>query len=202
MIRLAIAEDHQCLIDSIKLITEFDNDISIVGSVNDGEALLKLVRLKQPQIVIADLRMPKLDGLEASKIILEEFPHTKIIIFTMFDLPEIQKQAKQIGVSGYILKNISLDNVIKAIKAVVKGDTYFDSSIDFSNISPKKNSLTKRQKEILKHSAQGKTSRQIANLLFIDIKTVNTHRQNMIRVLNLKGTHDLVKYAIEHKYIS
>lgn len=202
MIRLAIAEDHQCLIDSIKLITEYDNDISIIGSVNDGEALIKLVRLKQPHIVIADLRMPKLDGLEAAKVILKEFPHIKVLIFTMFDLPEIQKQAKDIGVSGYILKNISLDNVIKAIKAVMKGDTYFDSIIDVSNSSHKKNILTKRQKEILKLIAQGKTSRRIADGLYIDIKTVNTHRQNMIRVLNLQGIHDLVKYAVEHKYTS
>lgn len=201
MIRLAIAEDHQCLIDSIKLITEFDEEISIVGSVNDGESLLKLVRLKQPHVVIADYRMPKLDGLEAAKQILAEFPHVKVLIFTMFDLPEIQIQAKHIGVSGYLLKNISLDNVIKAIKTVMKGDTYFDDTIDFSDISTQKNRLTKRQKEILSLIAQGKTSRQIAELLFIDIKTVNTHRQNMIRVLNLRGKNDLVKYAIEHKYL-
>ncbi len=200
MIRLVIAEDHQCLIDSIRLITQFDTDISIIGTANDGEALLKLVRLKQPDVVIADLRMPKVDGMEASKQILKEFPHIKVLIFTMFDLPYIQKQAKQIGVSGYILKNISLDNVIKAVKTVAKGQTYFSEYIDDIDTTKKKNILTKRQKEILQHIAQGKTSRQIANLLFIDIKTVNTHRQNMIRVLNLHGKNDLVKYAIEKKY--
>lgn len=201
MIRLVIAEDHQCFIDSIKLVTEFDNTISIIGSVNDGEALLKLVRLKQPQIVIADYRMPKLDGLEAAKLILKEFPHIKVIILTMFDLPEIQKQAKDIGVSGYILKNISLDKVLEAIKTVAKGETYFDENIDFTDVGQKKDKLTKRQKEILSHIAQGKTSREIANLLFIDLKTVNTHRQNMIRVLHLQGKNDLVKYAIERKYL-
>ena len=201
MIRLVIAEDHQCLIDSLRLVSEFDKDISIIGSVNDGESLLKLVRLKQPQVVIADYRMPKLDGLEASKQILKEFPHIKILIFTMFDLPEVQKQAKQIGVSGYLLKNISLDEVIKAIKTVAKGETFFDDTIDFTDTGVKKNNLTKRQKEILSHIAQGKTSRQIADLLFIDLKTVNTHRQNMIRVLHLLGKNDLVKYAIENKYL-
>ena len=148
----------------------------------------------------ADLRMPKLDGLEASKQILKEFPHTKILIFTMFDLPEVKKQAKQIGVSGYLLKNISLDNVIKAIKTVTTGGTFFDDDID-KKTSSKKSKLTKRQKEILAHIAQGKTSRQIAELLFIDLKTVNTHRQNMIRALQLKGINDLVKYAIENKYV-
>ena len=119
----------------------------------------------------------------------------------MFDLPEIQKQAKDIGVSGYLLKNISLDKVLEAIKTVAKGETYFDENIDFTDVRQKKDKLTKRQKEILSHIAQGKTSREIANLLFIDLKTVNTHRQNMIRVLHLQGKNDLVKYAIERKYL-
>jgi two-component system nitrate/nitrite response regulator NarL len=199
MIRLAIAEDHQCLIDSINLITEFDKDISIVGSVNDGEALLELVRLKQPHVVIVDLRMPKTDGMEASKQILKEFPHIKILIFTMFDIPEAQKQAKAIGVSGYILKNTSLDELITAVKAVYNGQTYFNDDFDVED-TKSKNILTKRQKEILHLIALGKTSREIADMLFIDIKTVNTHRQNMIRVLNLDSKNGLVKYAIENKY--
>ncbi len=200
MIRLAIAEDHQCLIDSMGLITEFDKDISIIGAVNDGEALLHLVRLKQPNVVIVDLRMPKIDGMAATKLILEEFPHTKVLIFTMFDIPEAQKQAKAIGASGYILKNASLDEVINAVKSVHKGDTYFTENLEETEASKSKNILTKRQKEILQLIAQGKTSREIAELLFIDIKTVNTHRQNMMRILGFKGKNDLVKYAIETKY--
>ena len=85
MIRLAIAEDHQSLIDGIKLLLEYEDDIEIVGTANDGEALLKLVRLKQPNVVITDIRMPKMDGITATKAIKKELPYTKILGFTMFD---------------------------------------------------------------------------------------------------------------------
>ena len=107
MIRLAIAEDHQSLIDGIKLLLEYEEDISIIGTANDGEALLDVVRLKQPNVVITDIRMPKMDGISATKIIKKEFPKTKVLAFTMFDQTEAIEQMLDAGANGYILKNSS-----------------------------------------------------------------------------------------------
>ncbi|APY09145.1 DNA-binding response regulator [Winogradskyella sp. J14-2] len=204
MIRLAIAEDHQSLIDGIKLLLEYEDDIEIVGTTNDGEDLLKLVKLKQPNVVITDIRMPKVDGISATKQIKEVFPHTKILGFTMFDQQDAIKQMLDAGASGYLLKNSPLEEVLRAIRSVYNGDTYFDANIkvdDVNNTNKKtKGKLTKRQIEILALVGQGKTSREIADELFIGVHTVDTHRKNMIRILGLHGKGELMRYALEKKY--
>ena len=205
MIRLAIAEDHQSLIDGLQLLLKYEEGISIIGTANDGEELLKIVRLKQPNVIITDIRMPKLDGIAATKIIMQEFPTTKVLAFSMFDQLDAIKQMLDAGAKGYILKNSSLTEVLQAIKTVYKGETYFDKSIDTNSLgtdkkNPKKGLLTKRQIEILQLVAQGKTSREIAEQLFIGVHTVDTHRKNMIRILGLQGKGELMRYALEKKY--
>ena len=204
MIRLAIAEDHQSLIDGIKLLLEYEDDIDIVGTANDGEALLELVRLKQPNVVITDIRMPKMDGITATKEIKKELPHTKVLGFTMFDQKDAIQQMLEAGASGYLLKNSPLEEVLKAVRSVYNGNTYFDANIEIekeNNTNKKsKGILTKRQVEILGLIAQGKTSREIADELFIGVHTVDTHRKNMIRILGLHGKGELMRYALEKKY--
>lgn len=205
MIRLAIAEDHQALIDGLELLLKYEENISIVGTVNDGEALLDLVRLKQPNVVITDIRMPKMDGIQATAIIKKEFPHTKVLAFTMFDQDDAVAQMIEAGADGYILKNTALKQVLEAIVAVAEGKSYYDANINVSdqkNIRYKsdKGILTKRQKEILKLIGQGKTSREISEELFIGTHTVDTHRKNMARILGLKGKGELLRYAVEKKY--
>ncbi len=205
MIRLAIAEDHQSLIDGIKLLLDYEDGISIVGTANDGEALLEIVERKQPNVILMDIRMPKLNGIEATKEIKKKFPHTKVLAFTMFDQVEAIQQMLDAGASGYILKNSALKEVHEAILAVYKGETYFDANIN-TNILHSKSSnkskglLTKRQIEILELIGQGKTSREIADILFIGIHTVDTHRKNMARILGLQGKGELMRYALEKKY--
>ncbi|WP_178983843.1 response regulator transcription factor [Winogradskyella helgolandensis] len=204
MIQLAIAEDHQSLIDGIKLLLEYADDIDIVGTANDGEALLDLVRLKQPNVVITDIRMPKMDGITATKEIKKEWPHIKVLGFTMFDQKDAINQMLEAGASGYLLKNSPLQEVLKAVRAVYNGHTYFDANIeiDVENDTNKKakSILTKRQVEILSFVAKGKTSREIADELFIGVHTVETHRKNMIRILGLQGKGELMRYALEKKY--
>lgn len=205
MIRVAIAEDHQALIDGIKLLLEYEEDISIIGTANDGEALLDIVRLKQPDVVITDIRMPKMDGITAAKIIKKEFPKIKVLAFTMFDQTEAVEQMLDAGANGYLLKNSSLQEVLAAVKAVYIGENYFDVNINTNSLeqnapSKKKGLLTKRQIEILGLVAQGKTSREIADQLFIGTHTVDTHRKNMIRILGLQGKGELMRYALEKKY--
>lgn len=205
MIRLAIAEDHQSLIDGLELLLRYEDGIEIVGTANDGEELLNVVRRSEPNVVITDIRMPKMDGIAATKTIKKEFPHTKVLAFTMFDQDAAVSQMMAAGASGYILKNTSLNEVLKAILTVADGNTYFDANIDVDGFgqkkeNPKKEQLTKRQKEILSLIGQGKTSREIGEELFIGIHTVDTHRKNMMRILGIKGKGELLRYALEKKY--
>lgn len=205
MIRLAIAEDHQSLIDGIQLLLEYEDTIQIVGTANDGEMLLEIVEKKQPTIVLTDIRMPKMDGIEATKQIKKKYPNIKVIAFTMFDQSEAIEQMLKAGASGYLLKNSSLKEVLTAIKKVANNETYYDANINVNGInldtsSIRKGILTKRQIEILELIATGKTSREISDRLFIGVQTVDTHRKNMIRILGLQGKGELMRYALEKKY--
>jgi two-component system, NarL family, response regulator NreC len=203
MIRLVVAEDHNALIDGIKLLLEKEDDIQFVGYANDGEKLCELVKLKKPDVVITDIRMPVMDGITATKIILKIVPGTKVIAFTMFDQDEAVQQMLGAGAKGYILKNSSLQELLLAIRTVYNGNTYYDHSIQISGLATdtKRNGpLSKRQIEILKLIALGKTNQEIADQLFIGKTTVETHRKNMIRILNLKGAGELLRYALESKY--
>ncbi|WP_417354623.1 response regulator [Flavobacterium sp.] len=202
MIRLAIAEDHQSLIDGIRIFLEYEDDIKVVGEANDGERLLEIVRSKKPDIVLTDIRMPKIDGIAATKEIKKEFPNCKVIAFSMFEQEEAVSQMTQAGVDGYIMKNSSLKVVLAAIRAVMKGETFFDDSIKAA--TPKKDEgdvpLSKREKEIVNLVGQGKTSQEIADLLFIGKTTVDTHRKNILKKLSLHGKSELLRYSMERKY--
>lgn len=203
MIRIVIAEDHNALIDGIKLLLEKEEDIEFVGYANDGEKLCELVKLQKPDVVITDIRMPVMDGISATKHILGLLPSTKVIAFTMFDQDEAVQQMLAVGAKGYILKNSSLKELLLAIRTVYNGNTYYDANINTSGGIPgakSKGPLSKRQVEILKLIALGKTNQEIADQLFIGKTTVETHRKNMIRILNLKGTGELLRYALESKY--
>ncbi len=201
MITIIIAEDHQALIDGIKLSLEYEADIKVVGEANDGEELLALVRNKNPQVVLTDIRMPKCDGICATKAIKAEFPEIKVIAFSMFDQPEAVQQMKAAGASGYIMKNSHLSKVIQAIRAVANNETFFDNAIASKDQYSKDNILlSSREKEILRLIGEGKTSQEIADLLFISKSTVDTHRKNILKKMNLYGKTDLIRFAVERKY--
>jgi two-component system response regulator NreC len=211
MITIIMAEDHQMLIDGVKYFYEYNDEISIIDSANNGNELIKLVTLKQPKLVITDIRMPIMDGIEATKVIKKKFPHIYILAMTMFDQPEAIKQMLDAGATGYILKNSGIKMLSKAIFTVAKGETFFDTNVAFNfmndyidtsvTIEESQNIiLSNREKEILQLIANGKTSKEISENLFIAKTTVDTHRKNMIRKLNLATGSDLIKFAIETKY--
>ncbi len=205
MIHLAIAEDHQSLIDGIKLLLKHEEDIHIVGTANNGKDLLKIVELKRPNVILMDIKMPILDGIEATKIIKKKFPYINILVFTMFDQIEAVERMIKAGATGYILKSATLEEMLFALKKVHKGETYFDNDLNLNalNLDDKKNkqsTLTNRQVEILDLISLGKTSREISEQLFIGVQTVETHRKNIIRVLGLKGKGELLRYSLERKY--
>jgi two-component system response regulator NreC len=201
MITLVIAEDHQALIDGIRSFLEYEEDITVLGEANDGETLIDLVRKKQPQIVLTDIRMPKCDGISATKTIKKDFPNTKIIAFSMFDQAEAIHQMKDAGASGYIMKNSSLKKVLEAIRIVAKNGSYFDDAITTTDLVSKEEIvLSTREKEILRLIGEGKTSQEIADFLFIGKSTVDTHRKNILKKMNIQGKTDLIRFAVERKY--
>lgn len=205
MIRLAIADDHQSIIDGIELMLEFEENIQIVDTANDGKSLLEMVERSQPNVILTDIRMPKIDGIEATRLIKKNFPDIKIIAFTMFEQTEAISQMLEAGADGYLLKNSSLNEVLEAIQKVANGEKYYDANIninalDLRNSDTKRGLLTKRQIQILELIAQGKTSREIAEQLFIGVQTVDTHRKNMMRILDLQGKGELMRYAMDKKY--
>lgn len=211
MITIIMAEDHQMLIDGVKSFYEYDDKINIIGTVNNGDDLVKLVALKQPKLVITDIRMPIMDGIQATRIIKNKLPHIHVLAMTMFDQPDAIKQMLDAGATGYILKNSGIKMLSKAIVTVANGETFFDPNVAFNfmndyiddNVTIGKSSnviLSNRENEILGLIANGKTSKEISEILFIAKTTVDTHRKNMIRKLDFASANELVKYAIDMKY--
>jgi two-component system nitrate/nitrite response regulator NarL len=211
MITIIMAEDHQMLIDGVKSFFEYDDNINIIGSVNNGEELVKQVALKKPKLVITDIRMPIMDGIQATKSIKKNFPEIYVLAMTMFDQPDAIKQMLDAGATGYILKISGIKMLSKAIVIVANGETFFDPNVAFNfmnnyiddNVTIGKSNkiiLSNREKEILNLIANGKTSKEISETLFIAKTTVDTHRKNMIRKLDLSSGNELVKYAIDMKY--
>lgn len=211
MITTVMAEDHQILIDGVKSFFEYDENIKIIATANNGEELVKLVTLKQPNLVITDIRMPIMDGIEATRKIKKEHPHTYVLAMTMFDEPQAIKQMLEAGATGYILKNSGIKMLSKAIEVVASGNTFFDPNValnfmnDFidDNVTIGKTDkvvLSNREKQILHLIANGNTSKEISDTLFIAKTTVDTHRKNMIRKLDLANGNELIKFAVEKKY--
>ena len=201
MINVVIAEDHQSLIDGIKMFLEYEEDINVVGEANDGERLLEIVRLKKPDVVITDIRMPKMDGITATRELKKDFPNCKVIAFSMFEQDEAIAQMQDAGASGYIMKNASLKMVVTAIRTVMSGETFFDSTLKASSKKSEGDvPLSKREMEIVKLIGEGKTSQDIAEILFIGKTTVDTHRKNILKKLSLQGKSELLRYSMEKKY--
>ena len=201
MITLAIAEDHQALIDGMKLFFKNETDIMVVGESNDGEELIELVKNKRPSVVITDIRMPKCDGIMATRIIKSQYPETKVIAFSMFDQDEAIEQMKAAGASGYIMKNSSLQTVLDAVRAVARNETFFDDAITTKDCQSKEAIiLSSREKEILRLVGEGKSSQEIADTLHIGKSTVDTHRKNIIKKFNITGKNDFLRFAVERKY--
>lgn len=216
MIKVVIAEDHMALVDGIKSFFVDSDEIEFVGNAENGKELIEQVKIHKPDIVITDIRMPTMDGFTAVEKLLEINPNLNILVFTMFDTYPAISRMLDLGVKGYILKNSGLNILIKAIKAVAKGKQYISevvyealevseyeenkkSQIEIDRIKQRK-LLTKREKQILYHIAQRKTTVEISEELGISVKTVETHRKNMHRKLKLKGRNELYVFAAENKY--
>jgi len=214
-IKILLVDDHQLIRDGIRSMLKDIKDIEIIGSVSSGEEAINEVRNDRPDVILMDIMMGGMTGIEATRWIKEDDPTIMIILVTMEISKEYVSAGIKSGVNGYLPKDVDQDTLIKAIYAVHKGERFFNDAImklvfeDFySNEKlkgiPKKlpNELTKREYEILTHVARGKTNKELAEALFISIKTVETHKAHILEKLGLKNTHELVRYAIKNNIIS
>jgi two-component system NarL family response regulator len=189
----------------LKACLSFYDDIKIIGSTTDGSnALNKALELK-PDVILMDISMPIMSGIDATEIITEQLPDTKILILSMHNNPEFVKSAIQAGASGYILKDTTSEEIYYAIKAVASGQTHFSSSIAKALIDTPVNAgegenekLTTREQVVLSYLAQGETSKEIAKILNISFRTVEAHRRNMKTKLGINSLAKLISYAVKH----
>ncbi len=190
-------------------------DLEVIGSVSSGEEAINEVRNNRPDVILMDIMMGGMTGIEATRWIKEDEPTIKIVLVTMEISKDYVSAGIKSGVNGYLPKDVDKDTLIAAIHAVHKGDRFFNDAImklvfeDFYSHEklkgiPRKlpNELTKREFEILSQVATGKTNKELAESLFISIKTVETHKTHILEKLGLKNTTELVKYAIKNNIIS
>jgi len=204
MISVLLVDDHKIVRQGISSALGIDSSIKIVGEASDGKMAVTMAKQLNPDIIIMDINMPVMDGIEASKEIKKHNEETKILMLTMMEEKNYVLDALSAGINGYLYKMSGIDDLIYAVKLIAEGENYFDSRVTRILVESKNakeennNSLSKREKEILKHIVFGLTSKEIGNKLFISTFTVQKHRKNILHKLNLKGTAELVKYGIQN----
>lgn len=215
MIKIALVDDHQLLIDGIELLLKEYPTVEITITAKNGKELIETLKNQEVDIIMLDINMPEMDGVETIKVLKKEFPAISTLILSTLDDTKLIRKMLQLGAMGYVLKNTSGKELIRAIETVYNGDYYFTSAIQRKVLAlpkekntPKEKkkynreghhaSLTKRELEVLKLIAEEYTGPEIAAHLFISINTVETHRKNMVQKLGVKNTIGLVKYAIKH----
>ncbi len=204
LISVLIVDDHQVVIDGFMARLELESDIDVIGTASNGMEAVEMAKALRPDVILMDISMPIMNGIEATGVIKEEQPESKILMLTMHDNREYIMKVMQAGAVGYMLKEISAEKMVQAIKTVSQGSTYFCESVtqtlftqEVTPITPKTNPLSRREEAILKLVAQGHSSKKIASLLSISYRTVETHRHNIKHKLDLHSTAELAKYAFE-----
>ena len=206
-IRIIITDDHQLFRDGIANLLSASPQLEIIAMAENGQEAIKKAKKLKPDIVIMDLSLPIINGVDATRILHNELPETKVLILSMHAEKNYIKEALGAGAFGYLFKDCTYDQLIEAINTVYQGKKYLSDKItevlihDYlskdDEIPDNSQELSERESEILKLFAEGKTTREISVMLFISIKTVGTHKQHILEKLNLKSTSDLIKYAIK-----
>ena len=207
-LRILIAEDHEMMRAGMKLLVEAQEDMEVVGEASDGRAAIELAKQLQPDVILMDISMPELNGLKASAKLKRIAPDLKIVTVTRHTDDAYVQELLQAGVSGYVLKQSAPTELIFAIRAVASGKGYLDPKITgkfFDSYAEKGNKLrgeksgeqlTGRESEVLRHIALGYSNKEIAEKMDISVKTVEAHKANSLKKLNMESRKDIVRYAI------
>jgi two-component system response regulator NreC len=207
-IKILIADDHTILREGLAAALFDDERIEIIAKVNNGQEVLDYIFHSMPDIILMDINMPGMDGLTASKIIKKKYRDVKILILTMYDNKQFIVEALSLGIEGYILKMAALEELKRAILTIYNGEQYFDKELTVAYLSGKiggcndeiiysSTLLTDRENEIISYIVNGYTSSEIAKKLIISPYTVNNHRRNIFRKLNINSKGELIKMALK-----
>ncbi|HEY0653079.1 MAG TPA: response regulator transcription factor [Chryseosolibacter sp.] len=211
MTKIILADDHQLFIEGVRTVLAELNDVSVVGTVNDGEALMKKVRSEDVDVVLLDLNMPKLDGLKCLKEIKATKPAIKVLILTNYNQPELVDEVRKLEADGFMVKNSSASELRDAVVRLIAGEKLFsegqkspvlDETSYFFDDFLKKFKLTRREVDIIRLVCRELSSKQIAAELHLSEFTVSTHRKNIQRKLNIKNVAGLVAFAKEHQLVA
>jgi DNA-binding NarL/FixJ family response regulator len=208
-IRVCIVDDHTIVRDGLRMLLEAQPDITIVGNLASGRAALDNVKDLKPDVILMDISMPDLNGIETTRMIWEQTPQMKVIILSMLGTPEHIFRALEVGASGYLLKESAGREVVDAVRAVYAGDIYLSQPViktlvaDYiehrqqAHSRSPLDSLSQREREILPLVVEGKTSAEIAHSLFLSQKTVESYRSRMMHKLGLPDTASLIRWAVK-----
>ncbi len=208
-IRVLICDDHTILREGIRLLLDSQSDMQVVAEAVDGRDAVEKARAFKPDVILMDIAMPQLNGLEATKQIRREEPDARVLVLTMYESDEYVAQMLQAGAAGYVLKKVAGSELVYAIRAVCQGETFLYPSITKRLVADylkrvqagqerdSFNDLTEREREVLQLIAEGHTSKEIADLLNLSVRTVQNHRAHMMEKLNMHDRAELIKYAIQ-----
>ena len=208
MIEIMIADDHRVFREGIVSILENTGAIKVIAQAQDGKQVMEQLHQVQPKLILMDISMGEAGGIETTKLVRENYPDIKVLVLSMHSESSYIVKMLEAGASGYLLKDAGSAELINAIKAVAEGHTYFSSQVSATLVDQlvkgKKPTerkagvtLTKREIEVLRLIAEEYSNPEIAEKLFISIRTVDTHRRNLLEKLDVKNTAGLVKYAIK-----
>lgn len=213
-LRILLADDHAILRDGIRALLTDEPDLQVVGEAENGRQALDQARALRPDIVILDIGMPLLNGLEATTQIRRDVPDARVLVLTMHQNEEYLAQVLAAGASGYVLKDVAGRELVSAIRQVAQGEPFFSPSLaktltamylrslEAERTHDPYEDLTVREREVLQLVAEGFTNRQIAEMLSLSIKTVKTHRLHLMQKLDLHDRTELVKYAFQKGIIT
>lgn len=202
LIKVLLVDDHPLVLEGIRAVIETFSHIEVVGATSSAAEALAIAGRTEPDVVMMDINMPDLNGIDAIELFKEQHPNTRLLMLSMHDSREYISTSVMYGASGYVLKDVTTSEIIAAIEAVAAGGTYFSSGVSdvLMRVEATRKSigpLTTREQAVLLLVADGKSSRDVAKLLEISTRTVETHRKNIKKKLGIATTAGLTRYAIE-----
>lgn len=209
-VKVILVDDHQMFRDGVKSILHDEETIEVIGEVGSGEKLYEMLKTVKPDLVITDISMPDISGIDITRHLAGNYPDIKVLILSMHKNVEFITNSLAAGANGYLPKDTSMKELLEAIEVISRGGNYFNRDISDTLLSSiikksksqsteaKAVSITAREREIINLVVEGLTNKEIAERLFISIRTVDSHKNNLMQKLNLKSTVELVKYAIRN----
>lgn len=202
-VRVLLVDDHTVVRRGLRKILESTNEIEVVGEVGDGTSAVAEVASVQPDVVVMDVGLPGQNGIEATRQIVGLAPATQVLMLSMHADEQYIQQSVAAGAKGYLLKDADDQDLVRAVLAVKRGDTYFSSALARTATAEcPPELLSRREREVLAMVCSGQTNREVAGKLGLSVSTVETHRKHIIEKLDLHSTADLVRYAIRHGIVS